>query len=126
MLSVVDLLNAPYFSQLRQRLDFLTDRQKLIAENIANANTPGFNPRDLDAQAFETAMERQARRGESKTIAARVVTRPDSETTLDGNAVVLEEQTLRAGETRAAFELGLTLYRKGLDLMRLAARPPGR
>jgi flagellar basal-body rod protein FlgB len=126
MMVIVNPLDTPYFAMLRQRLDFLTDRQKLIAENIANATTPGFKPRDLDRAAFEQAMERQARGGAARPAPSRIVTRPDSETTLDGNAVVLEEQTLRAGETRAAFEMGLALYQKGLQLMRLAAKAPGR
>jgi flagellar basal-body rod protein FlgB len=56
----------------------------------------------------------------------RTVSRPDSETTLDGNAVVLEEQTMRAAETRMQYESSLALYQKGLQLVRMAARPPGR
>lgn len=126
MMGTVNPLDTPYFAQLRQRLDFLTDRQKLIAENIANATTPGYKPRDLDRAAFESAMERQARGGAARPASVRVITKPDSETTLDGNSVVLEEQTLRAGETRAAFEMSLALYQKGLQLMRLAAKAPGR
>jgi flagellar basal-body rod protein FlgB len=60
------------------------------------------------------------------SVRARVVTHADSETTIDGNAVVLEEQMARAAETRMAFETGIALYQKGLELVRLAARPPGR
>jgi flagellar basal-body rod protein FlgB len=124
----VNLLDTPYFSALRARLDFLSGRQKLIAENIANASTPGFKPRDMDAKAFDRALQTQLRSGETgrDMPQARIVTRPDSETTLDGNAVVIEEQMLRATETRANFETGLALYQKGLQLLRMAAKPPGR
>lgn len=119
--------DTPYFALLRARLDFLGDRQKLIAENIANAATPGFTPRDLDSASFERAIERATKAGDATRIrAARAVDRPDSETTLDGNSVVLEDQAMRAMETRMAFETGLSLYQKGLQLMRMAARPPGR
>lgn len=114
---------------LRARLDFLGERQKLIAENIANASTPGYTPRDVDAAAFERAMTRAARDGGDgggRIGPPRVISRPDSETTLDGNSVVLEDQAMRAMETRMQFETGLTLYQKGLQLMRLAARAPGR
>jgi flagellar basal-body rod protein FlgB len=58
--------------------------------------------------------------------AASIVTRDDSETTIDGNAVVLEEQMARAAETRMAFETSIALYQKGLELVRMAARAPGR
>ena len=124
----MSIANTPYFALLRARLDFLGDRQKLIAENIANASTPGYVPRDLDAAAFDKAIERATRRGGDAlhVSPARAVARPDSETTLDGNAVVLEDQALRAAETRMQFETGLSLYQKGLQLMRMAARPPGR
>jgi flagellar basal-body rod protein FlgB len=119
--------DTPYFALLRARLDFLGDRQRLIAENIANAATPGYTPRDLDSAAFERAIDRASRGGDATAIkSARIVDRPDSETTMDGNSVVLEDQAMRAMETRMAFETGLSLYQKGLALMRMAARPPGR
>ena len=127
MLGVVSISDTPYFALLRARLDFLGDRQRLIADNIANASTPGFTPRDLDAASFDKAMERASKRGDvSRISVGRAIARPDSETTLDGNSVVLEDQAMRAMETRMQFETGLSLYQKGLQLMRMAARPPGR
>lgn len=135
----MDLANTPFFGLLRARLDQLSERQRLIAENIANASTPGYRPRDLDTSGFErmlaTAAETRgvglARTNPGHMSAggsARVgiVTRNDSETTIDGNAVVLEEQMTRAAETRMQFETGISLYQKGLDLIRMAARLPGR
>jgi len=136
----VDLANTPFFGMLRARLDQLSERQQLIAENIANASTPGYRPRDLDTSGFERMLASSAG-GRGLTMSrtnsghmtpsggsgsARVITRDDSETTIDGNAVVLEEQTVRAAETRMAFETGIALYQKGLELVRMAARAPGR
>lgn len=123
----MSIADSSYFALLRARLDFLGDRQRLIAENIANASTPGYTPRDLDGAAFEKAMARASRSGDTTGLpTARAVARPDSETTLDGNSVVLEDQAMRAMEVRMQFETGLSLYQKGLQLMRMAARPPGR
>lgn len=136
----MDLVNTPFFGLLRARLDQLSQRQQLIAENIANASTPGYRPRDLDTAGFErllasasgarsgVALARTDPRHMTPSGSAEVhtVTRNDSETTIDGNAVVLEEQMARAAETRMAFETGIALYQKGLELVRLAARPPGR
>lgn len=143
--TAVNLNDSPYFGALRARLDQLSQRQTRIAENIANASTPGYVPRDIDTKRFEDALARAAQRSDGGRIAmtrthaahmptaagtlnaqARTIARPDSETTLDGNAVVLEEQTMRAAETRMAFETNLSLYQKGLQLVRMAARPPGR
>lgn len=136
----MDIANSPFFSLLRTRLDQLSQRQRLIAENIANASTPGYRPRDLDTSGFERVMASQAGGGGLQmtrtssahmspgggTGRAEIVTRPDSETTIDGNAVVLEDEMARASETRMQFETGLALYQKGLELVRMAARAPGR
>ncbi len=135
----MDLSSTPFFGLLRARLDQLSERQKLIAENIANASTPGYRPRDVDTAGFERMLASAAGgRGlaMSRTSAThmtpggsvetRIVTQDDSETTMDGNAVVLEEQMARAAETRMQFETNLALYQKGLELVRLALRAPGR
>lgn len=139
----MDLANTQFFGLLRTRLDQLSERQRLIAENIANASTPGYRPRDLDTSGFERMLSAQAggapganlvmartnaghmtSSGAART--APIVTRDDSEVTIDGNAVVIEDQMARAAETRMQFETGIALYQKGLELVRLAARAPGR
>ena len=37
----------PIFSMMKQRLHWLTERQQVLAENVANANTPGYIAKDL-------------------------------------------------------------------------------
>ncbi|MBX3430676.1 MAG: flagellar basal body rod protein FlgB [Hyphomonadaceae bacterium] len=136
----MDLANTPFFGLLRSRLDQLSERQRLISENIANASTPGYRPRDVDTSGFERMVASAAGGGGLQMARTRpghmspgggngqtrVVTRDDSETTIDGNAVVLEEQMSAAAQTRMEFETGIALYQKGLELVRMAARPPGR
>jgi len=135
----LDLANTPFFGLLRTRLDQLSSRQQLIAENIANASTPGYRPRDIDASGFERMLAgyaggrglamSQTNAGHmtpNGSVRTSIVTRDDSETTIDGNSVILEEQMARAAETRMQFETGLALYQKGLELVRIASRPPGR
>ena len=51
---------------------------------------------------------------------------PDSETTLDGNAVVVEEQMLKMAESRMAYDAAIGFYQKSMQMLRMAARPPGR
>ncbi|MFT3726242.1 MAG: flagellar basal body rod protein FlgB [Terricaulis sp.] len=137
----MDLINTPFFGLLRARLGQLSERQRLISENIANASTPGYRPRDIDTSSFQQVLAQQA--GSSTglqmvrtnpshmtsaggTGAATLITGDDSETTIDGNAVVLEDQMAKAQDTRMQFETGLALYQKGLDLLKMAARAPGR
>lgn len=133
-------MEIPYFNALKAKLDQLTTRQRVIAENIANAYTPGFTPRDVNTPDFTTllqggdngagvrlAVTRAGHQGgDGGAVRWRVNSAPDSETTLDGNRVVLEEQTLKAAEVRMQYDLAVGLYEKGMDLLRSAARSPTR
>jgi flagellar basal-body rod protein FlgB len=137
----MDLVNTPFFGLLRARLGQLSERQRLISENIANASTPGYRPRDIDTTSFDQMLAQQsgasgglqmARTNAGHMSAGRgtgtatLSAGEDSETTIDGNAVVLEDQMAKAQDTRMQFETGLALYQKGLDLLKMAARAPGR
>ena len=49
----------------------------------------------------------------------------DSETTLNGNRVVLEDEMVRMGEARMNYDAAIGFYQKSLGLLRMAARRPG-
>ena len=137
------------FSLMKARMQMLGERQKVIAQNVANVSTPGYVPSDIDQEAFAATLSRMASRGRGGAGAGHtamavtqpghmapasasggpslpVVKSPDSETTLDGNAVVVEEQMIKIAETRMDFETMVGLYQKSLGLLRLASRAPGR
>ena len=134
------------FSLMKSRMQMLGERQKVVAENVANVTTPGYTPRDVDQDAFARTMERVASGGKAGsghpgmavTHAGHMVREgsaapalslhrtPDSETTLDGNSVVVEEQMMKIAETRMDFETMVGLYQKSLGLLRLASRSPSR
>lgn len=136
----------PLFSTLKSRMGWLNNRQKLVAENVANSDTPGYVPRDLKPQSFDQALRAAGQaapgalppvkiwRSEPGHMAApdsKVTTSfgsqkvADSETTLDGNAVVLEEQMMKMAESRMAYDAAISLYQKSLSMLRTAARAPG-
>ena len=129
----------PLFGMLRGRLGWLSERQRVVAENVANADTPGFAARDLRApDDFAHAMMQQSQGvGMMRTSTAHMaiqpqravnyasMTSPDSETTLDGNSVVVEEQMLRMAESRMAHDAAIGFYQKSLNMLRMAARKPG-
>ena len=134
------------FQLMKSRMQMLGERQKIIAQNVANVSTPGYVPGDIDQQAFAATLQRMAGNSAGPGRTAMVATRaghmtpnhgsgapamsvqksPDSETTLDGNAVVVEEQMMKIAETRMDFETMVGLYQKSLGLLRLASRAPGR
>ena len=45
----------PLFSMLRTRMQWHQERQRILAENVANADTPQFQPRDLAPPQFDRA-----------------------------------------------------------------------
>ena len=135
-MGVVDL---PLLNQIKGRLGWLDERQRVIAQNVANSDTPGYVARDLTApKDFAAAMRGQggplqmARTSAAHIAPAGPVARyqtndaPDSETTLDGNSVVVEEQMLKMAESRMAYDVAIGFYQKSLQMIRMAARPPGR
>ncbi len=50
----------------------------------------------------------------------------DSETTLNGNSVVLEEEMMKMSEARMDYDAAIGFYQKSMTLLRMAARAPGR
>lgn len=128
--------DVPVLAMMREALRFHDQRQRLTAQNVANSDTPDYTPQDLSAAEFEralTAAWTEARRAPAEREGAaasavgaareyRVENAPDRETTINGNAVVLEQQMARAAETRMRYETVLGLYQKSMTLLRLAAR----
>ena len=138
----MDISQIPLFAMLRGRLGYLSGRQQLIAQNVANADTPGFVPKDLQAFSFDARVKAQTAMAPVTTDPAhmqpkssrvggsrsefRAVTSRDSETRLDGNGVVLEEQMMKLSDARMNYDAAISFYQKSLALLRTAARPPGK
>lgn len=133
----MDLFTIPFFQVLRTRLTWLEARNQTLAGNIANADTPHFRPQDLeeldfahllsDAQQQDVGIRTTNARHLAGTVRRDVgpfkaVDAPDREATPDGNAVVLEDQMIKLSETQMAHETAISLYRKGLEMLRLAVR----
>ncbi len=91
----------------------LAARQAVIADNIANADTPGFKARDITRPDFGALVGQSAPPRPSADKDA-FETRPD------GNNVSIEQQLLKLGDVRAEFGLMTQIYRKQMALMRSA------
>ncbi len=133
----------PLFSMLKGKLGYVNQRERLISENIANADTPGYTPSDLKPFSFEAALRpRLGLSGLARTDPAHIAGRPsassaiadpyspqatpDSETRLDGNQVVLEEQMSKMTEARIDYEAAIDFYQQSMNLISMAARAPGK
>ena len=128
---------APLFQLVAARLGWLEQRQAVLNRNIANADTPDYQPHDLRQQDFVRLLERGTgqpqRLSIARTDADHLTGRPIAKVGLDGkvedtryevapdgNAVVLEEQMAKATETALDFQLTSNLYRKYLGMIRTA------
>ena len=122
------------FGSIKTRISWATQRQEILAHNIANANTPEYRPSDLRAFDFKGIMRRQ-------TVQLNMVTTNEAheggsrkrirdfderlerlpyETAPDGNAVVLEEQMTKLNETSISHQLAGSLYKKHMQMLKMA------
>jgi flagellar basal-body rod protein FlgB len=92
-----------------QRLSWTDRRQAVLAQNIANANTPGFKPRDLrpfGATLAATLAVAPERTQPNHLAGTTGVAAPDEAIdrthtqSPDGNAVALDEQLVKGGRNR--------------------------
>lgn len=125
----MDVRSTPLLSALTERLKFLSARTGVIAENIANADTPGFSARDLK-QPPASAASIPLRTSDARHVgttgpAARppvAAPAPDGDAGINGNRVSIETQMMKLSETRMDYQLASAIYRKSVELVRLAAR----
>jgi flagellar basal-body rod protein FlgB len=112
-----------------RRLAWLDTRQAVLAQNMANADTPGYRPRDIPpfarllalggsgvALARTDGQHNAQRRGEP-------LARPDRsavERSPNGNAVSLDREAMRVADTDTAHALATGLHRRWLGMFRTA------
>ena len=124
--TVVDATRTDLFSLADQRLKYLDKRAALLAENIANVDTPGWKGRDLlpFSQALKAATvtpERTSPMHLTGTSASVAGSREDGgERAPDGNTVKLDEELAKLADTETAQTLVTDLYSKYLGLFRTA------
>ena len=99
------------------------NRQGVIAANVANADTPGFQARELTAFSVEDGFA--LRRSDPRHMAGRtgnaeIYNVRDAMADPNGNTVDLEDQVLRGIEATRAHNRAITVYRNNLDILRAA------
>jgi flagellar basal-body rod protein FlgB len=104
-------------SNLERYMDLLAARQKLVASNIANADTPGYQTQDIDFQ-FEFAS--LAKGQQPQTIAAEGLKRKS-----DGNNVDLDREARMLAENDMRFNVASTLLRSQLKMVQNAIQGGG-
>ena len=136
----MELTKLPMFGLLRNRMSWLGQRQEVLAQNVANADTPNYSAHDLKAFDFREVLngtrrsqsdaglrrtnvahfQRASSGGQSDFVSGEV--RRPYETAPDGNAVVIEEQMVKMNETVTNHNLMTQIYKKQMLMFRAVTR----
>lgn len=121
----------PIFSMLRSRMQWHQERQKVLSENVANADTPKFRPRDLKPLDFGSQVQQAGQVRVASTNPAHITganatgsfasaqnnkydVRPA------GNAVSLEEEMMKVAANQMDYQAATSLYSRSMGLFRTA------
>ena len=133
----MDLDNLKLFKLAMTRMDWATQRQRVLSQNISNADTPDYRPKDLNALDFKEVL-----RGQMAAPVTVTRTNPNHlkgtiqeqekfrdisqrktfEASPDGNQVVVEEQMQKVSDTRAAYDTAVTLMQANLKMLSIAIK----
>jgi len=132
-MSITDI---PILSMLRTRLQWSQERQRVLAENVANADTPNFRARDLAPLKFEAPTEVAGtplanvslERTESGHLAGlgggaspfRTQAQGHYEVAPTGNAVNLEQEMMKVAANQMDYQAVTALYARSLSLIKTA------
>lgn len=136
----MDLKNISLFKTLNQKMTWLNERQKVLAQNVANANTPGYVSQDLKNVSFRSHLNKSTTdSGRLRTVmqtadprhinglgtmSTRFEIREQNseflESTPDGNTVDLERELSKMAEVQMQYTMATNLYKKNIGMMKTA------
>lgn len=127
----MDIGHIPLFEALSRRMTWLMHRQTVLAENVANANTPGYVAKDLQAPGFRALIGEAPTSGQLQlamtqpddiaspvqAMLGRIITVPE-ERSIDGNGVSLADQMMKVSSNAANYALVTTLYKDNIAMFK--------
>jgi len=131
------ITDIPILSMLRTRLEWSQTRQRVLSENVANADTPGFRARDLTPLKFEEPALLASRNVADVTLVRtanghiagvpssndgefRSRQHPDYGVRPTGNAVNLEQEMMKVAANQMDYQAVTALYARSLSLIKTA------
>jgi flagellar basal-body rod protein FlgB len=126
---VMDPTRIALFDLAEKRLAWTAQRQNVLATNIANANTPAFQGRDVESFAKilggQTAVEPILTQpghmaGTAPNGLASLITDPPKARALDGNTVTLDEQLTKVADTETTQTLVTGIWKKYIGMFSMA------
>ncbi len=118
------------FEALTEKMRWHQERQGVLAENIANADTPGFVERDLKAFSFGEEMRSVASLTTTVTSPTHIsassggvaygMSSAPYEITPSGNGVTLEDEMMKVSANEMDYQAVTTLYTRSMRLLKIA------
>ena len=118
------------FQALGEKMRWHQERQGVLAENIANADTPGFMERDLKAFSFGDEMKSVASLTMSTSSPEHMQATSGGgrfgdlsapfEITPSGNAVTLEDEMMKVAGNQMDYQAITALYTRSVKLIKTA------
>jgi flagellar basal-body rod protein FlgB len=103
---------------LERSLDIRLERQNLLAGNVANANTPGYSPRDVN---FEAAMAAAESNGGTGASIDAFVEQQDATPGIDGNRVDADHALVQLAQNAIQYGASARAVGKKLEILRAIA-----
>lgn len=127
----MDTSQIPLFAALNKRMAWLNERQTVLAENVANVDTPGYKAQDLKQPDFSQMLAATSGKLTLATSdpghitstpggASFEIVKTEGSQSPNGNNVQLDEQALKVSQNASEFSLMETLYRSQLGLVKMA------
>ena len=126
------------FQAIGAKMNYLNQRQGIIAQNVANSDTPGYRPKDLVPVDFSSMLKAQTGGSAIKSVSVAVTDeqhlgnanntmnakakkqRDTYEVAPAGNAVVIEEQLINSSKNMMDYNLMLNIYQKQVSMFKVA------
>ena len=125
------IADIPILSMLRQRMEWHQERQRVLAENVANADTPNYQARDLAPPSFDRevsvaslALDRTAPGHIASDGGSGSQFASDSHGQFEvrprGNTVTHEDEMMKVASNQMDYEAVASIYSHSLALIKVA------
>lgn len=127
------LIGSDLMNLLVQKMSYLNQRQVVLAENVANAATPGYKDLDLEPFTFSDSLKSAQMTmvstnpndiipasmsgGNARTVRAK-----GYETLPSGNSVDLEQEMMKVSENSVDYQTVTSIYHKMAGLFKIAIK----
>ncbi len=130
----MDIGSLPVFRLAREKMQFLSERQVVLAQNVANVDTPGYAAKDLKTPNFKAMVSGgMSDLGIMRTNPMHFDVQPATkgghykaandagdERNPDDSRVSLDDELKKVAQTQMEYNIATSVYRKQIGMFKLA------